>query len=286
VPPIAKALTLKPTLADCAHRYVLRIEYDGGLFSGWQRQRGPASVQETLEQALLAMTGEKVTCAAAGRTDRGVHACGQVVHFDLSRLWQAQVLRRGLNHWLLSQGISIVDATQAPPDFHARFCATWRSYTYTLINRPSPSALWGKRAFWITSPLDLALMEKAASFLVGTHDFSSFRHRDCQAQSPIKTLDLCRIERAHDWTAHPAGCDPHAFIHIHFRARSFLHRQVRMMVGALVFVGQGRWSVDHFCRVLDQRKTLPSATTAPPQGLCLTGVGYEDDPFQANKGYA
>ncbi len=245
------------------HRYWFTLEYDGGFFSGWQWQYGAPSVQETFQQALFSLTQETGVCHAAGRTDKGVHACGQSVHFDLRRPWCEDTLRKGLNFYLKDKAISILSVRAVPPSFHARFSAQYRSYTYQILNRSSSSALYGQRAWWIHRPLDVQQMNDAASLLQGTHDFSSFRHRDCQSASPIKTLDQLRVE------AQGEG------VFIHAQAKSFLHRQVRMMVGALVYVGLGKWTPAYLERVLHGKKTLVGAMTAPAHGLYLRHVGYE-----------
>lgn len=202
-------------------------------------------------------------CHAAGRTDKGVHACGQCVHFDLQRSWPEHTLRKGLNFYLKGKGVSVLSVRAVPLSCHARFSAQYRAYTYRILNRPSPSVLYAQRAWWIHQSLCVEQMAIGASLLQGQHDFSSFRHRDCQSASPLKTLDLLCVETQED------------FVLIHAQAKSFLHRQVRMMVGALVYVGLGKWTPAHLENVLHGKKALPGAMTAPAHGLYLMKVGYE-----------
>jgi len=249
------------------HRYALILEYDGSFFSGWQWQRDAPSVQTTLEAAIHALTKEEVRLYAAGRTDSGVHALGQVVHLDLSRPWSLDSLRRGINFYLKDIPIKIVHAHVCPPSFHARFSAQFRQYEYMILNRSSASALIEKRAWWVPVPLDQRAMREGCAHLQGHHDFSYFRHRDCQSPSPWKTLDALTLENRGD------------VIVIHAKSKSFLHRQVRIMVGALVSLGKRQFDCDHLLRLRDPIAQDPSpphrATTAPAHGLYLTHVGYD-----------
>ncbi len=248
------------------YRYALILEYDGSFFSGWQWQKGAPSVQTSLEKAIGSLTGEKITMYAAGRTDSGVHALAQVAHMDLSRPWSLDSLRRGINFYLKDIPIKILQAHEMQAPFHARFSALSRSYEYWILNRPSASALLEKRAWWIAAPLNQEAMMQGCAVLQGHHDFSYFRHRDCQGHSPFKTLDQLTLESRHD------------YIIIYAKSRSFLHRQVRMMVGALVALGKEQWNCDHLSYLLNPHThtQIPRnrATTAPAHGLYLKHVDY------------
>ena len=248
------------------HRYALILEYDGSFFSGWQWQKDRISVQTTLEKALFSLTGEHTTLYAAGRTDSGVHALGQVIHVDLSQFWSLDSLRRGINFYLKDIPIKILQTYAVPLSFHARFSALSRSYEYWILNRPSSSALIEKRAWWIPVPLNQAAMKEGCTHLQGHHNFSYFRHRDCQSQSPWKTLDQLTLESVHDCLV------------IRAKSRSFLHRQVRIMVGALVALGREQWDSHHLLRLLNPMDQDPHpphrATTAPAHGLYLKHVDY------------
>ncbi len=243
-------------------RYKLTLEYDGAGFVGWQRQDNGPSVQAVLEDAVARFAGEAVTAFAAGRTDSGVHAIGQVAHIDLARDWKPDVVRDALNHHLRPAAVVVREAETAPPDFHARFSAVERIYRYRIVNRRAPLALERNRAWWVPRPLDAEAMEAAARVLVGRHDFTSFRAADCQADSPVKTLDALSIARDGETIAITA------------RARSFLHRQVRNMVGTLKLVGEGRWTVEDVARALEARDRAAAGPTAPAEGLYLVAVRY------------
>jgi tRNA pseudouridine38-40 synthase len=209
------------------YRYALIVEYDGSHFSGWQRQDNISSVQGCLEDALLCLTRERASIQGAGRTDAGVHALGQVAHCNLSTCWPLFKLRQGMNFYLRDKGVVVVNVYAVDDTFHARFSAQERSYQYTIVNRSSPPLFaWGT-SWWIPRPLCVDAMQDACAFLCGTHDFSRFRHRDCQSASPIKTLSAFYLHKQDD------------VLTIHARALSFLHRQVRLLVGALVQVGKG-----------------------------------------------
>lgn len=254
------------------HRYALILEYDGTFFSGWQWQREVPSVQTTLEDAIFSLTHQRVTLCAAGRTDAGVHALGQVAHLDLPRAWTLDALRRGINFYLKTIPIKVLRVQEVAAPFHARFSALSRSYEYKILNRPSDSALLEHRAWWIAPALDRDAMREGCTLLEGHHDFSYFRHRDCQSSTPWKTLDVLRMEEGGD------------MLTIYAKSRSFLHRQVRMMVGALVALGKGQWDSAHLLRLLNpvEGDLLPPhrATTAPAHGLYLTHVDYgEGGPF-------
>jgi len=247
-------------------RYKLTLEYDGGPFCGWQRQTDRPSVQQALEQAITAFCGETVTVHAAGRTDAGVHALGQVVHLDLEREVRLETLRNALNHHLRPLPIVVLEAAEVAPDFHARFSARARHYRYVIVNRPVPLALERGHAWFVPGRLDVEVMHEAASRLRGQHDFTSFRSALCQAKSPVKTLDSLSVSRRG------------SHIEIGARARSFLHHQVRNMVGTLKLIGQRKWPVDRIEEVLAARSRSAAGPTAPACGLYLVRVDYEDEP--------
>ena len=243
-------------------RYRLTLEYDGGPFHGFQAQGDLASVQASIERAVKAFSGEALRLQAAGRTDAGVHASGQVVHIDLEKAWDAAVVRDALNAHLLPEPIAVIEAAVADEGFHARFSAKQRRYRYRILNRKSPPALERGRVWHLKKPLDAAAMHAAAQVLVGHHDFTTFRDIDCQAKSPEKTLDAAAVERAGDE------------VRLAFSARSFLHRQVRSMTGSLAQVGLGRWSADDLAAALEARDRKACGPVAPAEGLCLVEVRY------------
>ena len=243
-------------------RFKLTLEYDGGAFVGWQRQDNGPSVQQALEEAIQKFCGETVTSFAAGRTDAGVHALGQVAHVDLTRETTPETVRDALNFHLKPAPVAVLTAEIAPPDFHARFSATARLYLYRIVNRRAPLAVERGRAWLVGAPLDTEAMHAAAQRLVGHHDFTSFRAALCQAASPMKTLDRLDVTRAGDE------------VRIDARARSFLHHQVRNMVGTLKLVGEGKWTADDVSRALAARDRSAAGPTAPPDGLYLTEVWY------------
>ncbi len=243
-------------------RYKLTIEYDGTPFVGWQRQDNGPSVQAALEAAILKFTGETVTTVAAGRTDAGVHALGQVVHVDLTRDWPGGTVRDALNFHLQPDPIAVLDAGAVTDDFHARHSAVERRYLYRILNRRAFPALDRERVWHVPHLLDAGAMHEAAQALVGHHDFTTFRASLCQARSPIKTLDQLDVRRDGDE------------IRILARARSFLHHQVRNMVGTLKLVGDAKWSRDDVVAALAARDRARGGPTAPAAGLYLTGVRY------------
>jgi tRNA pseudouridine38-40 synthase len=245
-------------------RYRLMLEYDGGPYCGFQAQAGQPSVQAAVERALLAFSGEAVRVSAAGRTDAGVHASGQVIHVDLSKDWPAAVVANAVNAHLADAPIAVLKAEVADDGFHARFSARGRRYLYRILNRPGPPALEAGHVWHIRAPLDVDAMDTAARLLDGRHDFTTFRDAACQAKSPIKTLDEARVTRAADE------------VRLGFVARSFLHRQVRSMTGSLVQVGLGRWSVDNLSAALEARDRGACGPVAPATGLCLVGVDYPE----------
>jgi tRNA pseudouridine38-40 synthase len=243
-------------------RYKLLIEYDGTPFIGWQMQEAGLSVQGVLTAAVEALCGEPVKVLGAGRTDAGVHALGQVAHVDLARDWATDTVRDALNAYLRPHPVAVLAAEQVPDTFDARFSARQRHYLYRIVNRRPDLALERGRAWRLARRLDAAAMAAAAQLLVGRHDFTTFRDVECQAKSPIKTLDRLEVVRASEE------------VRIMASARSFLHSQVRSMVGALVFVGLGRWSADQLAAARDARDRSACATVAPPQGLYLVQVDY------------
>ncbi|AHB48015.1 tRNA pseudouridine synthase A [Hyphomicrobium nitrativorans NL23] len=243
-------------------RYRLTIEYDGTPFVGWQVQSEGVSVQGVLEAAILKMTGASVRIRGAGRTDAGVHALGQVIHVDLEKDWPADKLRDGLNFYLKPQPVSVIESRVVPDTFDARFSATARHYLYRILARRGPPALLRNRVWWIPRPLDAEAMQEAARVLVGRHDFTTFRATQCQAASPLRTLDRLDVVRAGEE------------IHVYASARAFLHNQVRSMVGSLKLVGDGKWTADDLRQALEARNRAACGAVAPASGLYLTAVDY------------
>ena len=243
-------------------RYRLTLEYDGTGLAGWQRQDNGASVQGLLEAAFERYCQEKVTLVAAGRTDAGVHALAQVAHVDLERPREPDEIRDAVNFHLKPARVAILEADEAPADFHARFSATGRRYLYRIVNRRAPLVLDHDRAWALTRPIDAEAMHRAAQVLVGQHDFSSFRDAQCQAKSPVKTLDRLDVSRIGE------------VISVRAEARSFLHHQVRNMVGTLKLVGEGKWTEADVAAALAARDRSAAGQTAPAAGLYLTGVSY------------
>lgn len=255
-------------------RYALKIEYDGGPFAGWQAQADQPSVQGALEAALGRLdpgfaAGARV--AAAGRTDAGVHATGQVAHADLEKDWDPFRLSEALNWHLKPAPVAVLAAAQVPDDFHARFSATGRRYTFRLIARRAPVTHERGRVWQVLHPLDLQAMREGAAHLIGLHDFTTFRSTMCQAQSPVKSLDEIRIEALEI----PHGTE----FRFHLGARSFLHNQVRSIVGTLERVGAGSWAPDRVRQALEARNRAACGPVCPPQGLYLTEAVYQSDPF-------
>ncbi len=243
-------------------RYKLTLEYDGAGFVGWQRQDNGPSVQAALEAAVLGFCGETVTAQGAGRTDAGVHALGQVAHIDLAKPAGADTLREALNAHLKPADVAVLAAEVVADDFHARFSAVARAYRYRIVNRRARLALDRGRAWFVPQPLDAAAMHDAAQALIGQHDFTSFRASACQAKSPVKTLDALDVSRD--------GQE----LRIEARARSFLHHQVRNMVGTLKLVGEGKWPRAEVARALAARDRSAAGPTAPADGLYLVAVRY------------
>ena len=244
-------------------RYKLILEYDGTPFSGWQRQAGTLSVQQVVEEAIGKMSGENVVIQAAGRTDSGVHALGQVVSFDLSKAWDPFRIREALNFHTKPHPVAIIDAEAVPDDFEARFSAVGRRYEYRILNRRGRPALEDFRVWHCPMALDAEAMHAAAQLILGKHDFTTFRAAECQAKSPVKTLDRLDVSREGE------------MIVVRAAARSFLHSQVRSMVGSLKLVGEGRWSPRDFRAALDAMDRSRCGPLAPPEGLYLVQVDYE-----------
>lgn len=253
-------------------RFALKVEYDGAPFAGWQRQAEHPSVQGAIEAALAKLEPGEHTIAAAGRTDAGVHARGQVCHCDLQKDWSPFRLSEALNHHLKPLPVAIVDAAEVKGDWHARFSAMERRYLFRLVSRRAPLTLEAGQVWQVKHDLELAPMQEAALHLIGLHDFTTFRSTMCQAASPVKTLDALDIrELETDW-----GTE----FQFRLRARSFLHNQVRSFVGTLERVGAGAWAPEDVKTALDARDRAACGPVCPPQGLYLVGVGYPDDPFQ------
>ena len=244
-------------------RYKLVIEYDGTPFCGWQKQQGQQTVQEILEKAISVATRQKnIELSGSGRTDTGVHALAQVAHFDCDKKLDLYKFRESLNALVRPHPISIREITIVPDDFHARFGAKQRSYLYKIQNTRYPPALNVNRVWWYTYPLDENKMQQAANLLIGKHDLSTFRAAGCQAKSPLKTIDEISIKRDGD------------FITLEIKAKSFLYHQVRNIVGSLVYVGSGKWSINDFKSAFEARDRTKGGETAPAAGLYFSGVLY------------
>jgi tRNA pseudouridine38-40 synthase len=243
-------------------RYKLTIEYDGTDFVGWQRQAEGMSVQQAVEEAILKFCGEDLRIQTAGRTDAGVHALGQVAHVDLSRDWDPFKVAQAISFHLKPYPIVILDCVVVGADFEARFSATARHYRYKILNRRARPALDANKVWWVTAPLDAEAMAQSAQVLVGRHDFTTFRAAACQAKSPVRTLDRLDVVREGET------------ITIFASARSFLHHQVRSMVGSLKLVGEGRWSAADLEQALAARDRSQCGAMAPSAGLYLASVDY------------
>jgi tRNA pseudouridine38-40 synthase len=243
-------------------RFALTLEYDGGPFMGLQRQEHGPSVQQAVEVAVLEVTGETATLHAAGRTDAGVHALAMRAHVDVAKAITPFRLMEALNARLRPAPIAVLACAKVPDDWHARFSCLGRSYLYRIVNRRAPLTLGRGKAWLVTSPLDAEAMQRAARALVGHHDFTTFRSAHCQSQSPVKTLDRLDVRREGD------------YVLIEAEARSFLHHQVRSMVGCLALVGMGRWSEDQIVRALAARDRAALGLNAPAQGLYFVAARY------------
>lgn len=243
-------------------RIALKIEYLGTHYHGWQRQAELCSIQGAIEQALFQFLHQEVTIVAAGRTDSGVHATGQIAHFDTEIIRPLHAYVSGVNHFL-PWDIRIIEAYQVADDFHARFDAIYRRYQMRIFNRRTASSVLAGRVLWHPIPLDAALMQAGVDLLIGKHDFSSFRGRDCQAKTPIKTLQFCQVERQDD------------LIHINIQASGFLHNMVRNITGVLFKIGEGRQPVEWAREVLEARKREAAGATVLPEGLYLAEIGYK-----------
>jgi tRNA pseudouridine38-40 synthase len=246
-------------------RYKLVIEYDGTPFAGWQRQINGRSVQQAVEEAIEAFAGRAVRVHCAGRTDAGVHATGQVAHVDLDKDWRTDTVRDATNAHLKGEPIAVLAADLVPETFHARTSARKRHYVYRILNRRSPPAIDVRRVWHVPWRLDAGAMQSGAQALLGRHDFTTFRAAECQAQSPIKTLDRLDVTREGD------------DIRVFASARSFLHHQVRSIAGTLMLVGAGRWSAADVRAALEAKDRARCGPTAPAGGLTLVAVDYPDD---------
>jgi tRNA pseudouridine38-40 synthase len=245
-------------------RFRLLVEYDGGPFMGWQRQAHGPSVQQALEEAVEAITGERATLHSAGRTDAGVHALAMAAHLDIERPIAPFRLAEGLNAKLRPLPVAVLAARKAADDWHARFSCVGRRYLYRIVNRRAPLALDSGKAWQVAVPLDSDAMDEAAQLLVGRHDFTTFRSAHCQSESPVKTLDRLDVRREGD------------VIRIEAAARSFLHHQVRSMVGCLQLVGRGKWSAADLRAALEARDRAALGLNAPPHGLYFVEAVYPD----------
>jgi tRNA pseudouridine38-40 synthase len=243
-------------------RWRLTVEFDGGPFVGWQRQAIGTSVQGVLEQAIGRMTGEPVAVHGAGRTDAGVHALAMEAHADIAKPLTEHRLREGLNALVRPHPVSVLDVAKVADDWHARFSCTGRRYLYRILNHRAPPALLRGKVWHIGTPLNVDAMIDGAGMLLGTHDFTTFRSIHCQSASPVKSLDLLTVVRVDDE------------VHIRAAARSFLHHQVRSMVGCLAMVGRGQWEPDDIARSLAARDRTALGLNAPPEGLYFAGADY------------
>ncbi len=252
-------------------RYALKIEYDGAPFVGWQRQQSQVSVQGSIEKALSNLENKKHTIAGAGRTDAGVHAKCQVAHCDLNKEWEPFRLSEALNFHLRPLPVAVIDCALVDKDWHARFSALERKYLFRLLVRRAPSTHEAGLVWQIGHSLDLSKMVEASKYLLGKHDFTTFRSSMCQAKSPVKTLDEIKIDRIEAWSGEE--------FRFQLRARSFLHNQVRSFVGTLERVGAGSWKPVDVKNALEAKDRSACGPVSPPHGLYLTDVVYEPNPF-------
>lgn len=248
-------------------RWKLTIEYRGTNYAGWQIQgQGHKTIQETIENAIFSFSSQRVKIVGAGRTDSGVHARGQVAHFDFDNTrhnMSGYEIAKAINAFLKEESISIIRAEEVDDEFHARFGAKKKLYTYSILNRPAKPAIDNELVWHIGRDLDIDAMQEAAKHLIGTHDFTSFRAAMCQAKSPIKTVDDLKVERAGD------------YIFIHAFGQSFLHHMVRNIAGTLVLVGEGKWKPDDVKEALEKKHRAAAGITAPPEGLSLIYIDYQ-----------
>ena len=246
-------------------RYRFTVEYDGSAYNGFQAQKDQPTVQGALEAAIKAFSGQDIRIAAAGRTDTGVHATGQTCHVDLDKAWPARTVMNAMNAHMMNERVAVLNCVPVSDEWHARFTANGRKYLYRILNRPGRPALDQGRVWHVKKPLDAEAMHAAAQYLLGQHDFTTFRDAQCQAQSPIKTMDVARVTRVGDE------------VHLVFEARSFLHRQVRSMTGSLAEVGLGRWTPQDMKAAIDAADRTRCGPVAPSDGLYLTGVTYDTE---------
>jgi tRNA pseudouridine38-40 synthase len=243
-------------------RYKIKIEYDGTPFVGWQFQKNGLSVQEVLQKAIFNFSNEKVIITGAGRTDSGVHAYEQVAHFDLEKKIEKKKFLPGINNHISNKSIAILKINKTSKKFHARFDAKKRTYQYVIINRQSPLAIQKNKAWHIRKKLNIKVMKKGAKFLLGTHDFSTFRSSSCGAKSPIKTMEKISVRKIKDK------------IILKFTSKSFLQQQVRSMVGCIKYLGNSKWNLDDFKKSFKSKKRIKCAPPAPACGLYLTHIKY------------
>ena len=243
-------------------RYKIKIEYDGTPFVGWQFQKNGLSVQEVLQKAIFNFSNEKVIITGAGRTDSGVHAYEQVAHFDLEKKIEKKKFLPGINNHISNKSIAILKINKTSKKFHARFDAKKRTYQYVIINRQSPLAIQKNKAWHIKKKLNIKVMKKGAKFLLGTHDFSTFRSSSCGARSPIKTMEKISVSKIKNK------------IILKFTSKSFLQQQVRSMVGCIKYLGDSKWNLDDFKESFKSKKRIKCAPPAPACGLYLTHIKY------------
>lgn len=244
------------------YRYKISVEYLGTNLAGWQRQSGVMSVQQILEEAIYKFSGEQVTLFGSGRTDAGVHAIGQIAHFDLSKYFEPYKIIRAINYFTRPYIVGVYNCELVDNNFHARFSATARHYVYRILNRPYPSVIDYDRVWWISVPLDISAMQKSSLYLLGKHNFTSFRASSCQSKSPIKTLTKLNIIKENEE------------IKLYFSAPSFLHHMVRNIVGSLVLVGKNIWQAEQMQQVLEAADRKAAGPTAPACGLYFIKADY------------
>lgn len=249
---------------NSAQKFKITVEYDGRPFVGWQRQKEHLSVQQVIEDAIVKFSGETATLYGSGRTDAGVHGSGQVAHFSIHKPMTADAVMGALNYHMKPHPVAVLKAEVADPDFHARFDAKQRHYTYKIMNRRARLTVQKGLMWLVPQPLDIDAMQQGADHLIGKHDFTTFRHIHCQSESPIKTLDYIKVERI-------TGTDE---VHIHAGARSFLHHQIRSITGTLSLVGQGQWSPDRVKQALEAKDRAALGLNAPPDGLYFRQIDY------------